>query len=124
MTFSSDFYKEIVQITKNSKKNANLVNAIKAEIRKKAHDGKCHIDRVHQLEGKYNKIVNFSSGFSDSSIKQRDVDITSSDNYIINEFELLGFELTYTLVNKNPHPEVGQEGLDLRVYLNISWNNT
>ena len=124
MTFSSDFYKEIVQITKNSKKNVNLVNSIKAEIKKKAYSGSCHIDRIHQLEGKYNKVVNLPSSFSDCSIKQRDIDITSSDNYIINEFELLGFELTYTLVNKNPHPEVGQEGLDLRVYLNISWNNT
>jgi hypothetical protein len=123
MTLKSEFYKGVVETTRASQKKVHTVNKIKTKINEIASNGSYYVNRVYKLEGEYNKISNFNRGYGTHSyeIYKCDISTTENDNYIINEFELMGFQLTYTLVDENPSPEFGQEGLKLGVYLNISW---
>lgn len=115
------FYDEIVKMTNEVRNNSKLVNQIKDQLRLKAMSGEYCAIRVHELEGEYAKSINFSNEYSDFPIDHCDIEFTDSDRYIINQFVVMGFTISYTLVNKNSHPEFGQEGLDLAIYMNISW---
>jgi len=117
------FYDEMVKISNEVRNNSKLVGQIKDKIRLKAMDGEYTADRVYRLNGEYKKSINFNSVLSDHPILTPETDIVfnSVDRTVINEFTKMGFSLFYTLVNENPNPEFGQEGLKLGVYLSISW---
>jgi hypothetical protein len=88
-------------------------------------EGEYYADRVYELEGNCNRHISqlrLSNSFTTAFLlNESEIDLSESDKFIINTFTKMGFSISYTLVNKNPHPEFGQEGLDLGVYLNISW---
>lgn len=117
------FYKEMVQLADEVRNNTKLIMQIKDKIRLKAIDGEYVADRVYKLKGQYKKYMNFNSVLSDHPILTPETDIifNSVDRAVVDEFTKMGFSLFYTLVNENPNPEFGQEGLKLGVYLSISW---
>lgn len=117
-----NFYDEIINTTKRVRLSSLAISEIKDKLRLKAKFGEYYADCVYKLEGNtLSKVVHIKRDFTSCDIKKNDFLATENDVCIINEFESLGFKLSYTLKNENPYPEVGQEDLKLRVYLNISW---
>lgn len=114
------FKEEMVAISDKKSKISNTIQSIKQEIRRVAEAGLYNAFDVYRLEteNKYHWNIPETEVSVDYGKIQP---VTQQDAIIIKEFMDMGFNVTFTSVDLNPYPEVGQEGYSAAFFMNVSW---
>ncbi len=103
-------------ITKNKNDCDSIIRNINERLFNLAKDSYISL-QIYKLEAKNDN----HRGSLAYVVVDSEINFTDRDWYIVSYYRSQGLCVTFTSVNLNPYPEVGEEGYKAAYYMNLSW---